>query len=169
MIQELTHRFSVVGEELMSGIQACNPNSSTFLSEDALKCLALHYKIQLKPEELFVAKNFIMRRMEKEEVPDTATVFKLLDGDMFPSLKAVLQVALTIPVSSCSCERSFSALRRLHTWLRRTMGQDRLNDLAIISIEKDTLHAITPDNIIDRFAQLKPRRRSLMLPPQQNK
>uniref|UniRef100_A0A3Q2TPK1 THAP-type domain-containing protein n=1 Tax=Fundulus heteroclitus TaxID=8078 RepID=A0A3Q2TPK1_FUNHE len=132
MIRELTHRFSDVGEELMSGIQACNPNSSTFLSEDALKCLALHYKIQ---------------RMEKEEAPDAAAVFRLLDGDMFPSLKAVLQVALTIPVS----ERSFSALRRLHTWLRRTMGQDRLNDLAIMSIEKENLHAITPDNVIDRF------------------
>lgn len=106
-----------------------------------------------------------MRRMEKEEVPDTATVFKLLDGDMFPSLKAVLQMALTIPVSSCSCERSFSALRRLHTWLKRTMGQDRL----IMTIEKENLHAITHDNIIDRFAQLKPRRHSLILPPQQNR
>lgn len=115
VIQELTHRFSDVGKELMSGIQACNPHSSTFLSQDALKCLALHYKIQLKPEELFVAKKIIMRRMEKEEVPDTATAFKLLIGDMFPSLKAVLQVALTIPESSCSCERSFSALRCLHT------------------------------------------------------
>ncbi len=114
-IQELTHHFSDVGEELMLGIQAGNPTTASFLSEDALKSLAAHYNIPLKPEELLVAKNFIKRRLEKEQVPDTATVFKLLDGDMFPSLKAILQVALTIPVSSCSCERSFSALRRLHT------------------------------------------------------
>lgn len=30
MIQELTHQFSVVGEEFMSGIQACKPNLSVF-------------------------------------------------------------------------------------------------------------------------------------------
>ncbi|KAJ4925869.1 hypothetical protein JOQ06_008055 [Pogonophryne albipinna] len=109
MIQELNHRFSDVGEELMSGIQACNPTTATFLSEDALKSLATHYKIQLKSEELLVAKHFFKRRLEKEKVPDIATVFQMLDSDMFPTLKAVLQVALTIPVSSCSCERSFSA------------------------------------------------------------
>ncbi|KAM3610073.1 uncharacterized protein V6R79_024870 [Siganus canaliculatus] len=39
IIQELSHRFSDVGEELMSGIQACNPNTSTFLSEGALPCI----------------------------------------------------------------------------------------------------------------------------------
>lgn len=168
MIQELTHRFSDVGAELMSGIQACNPTSATFLSEDALKSLARHYKIKLKPEELLVARSFFQISLEKEKkFPDIATVFQSLDRDMFPTLKAVLQVALTIPVSSCSCERSFSALRRLHTWLRSTMGQDRLNDLAIMSIEKNNLDAITPDKIIDRFAQLKPRRHSLILPPQE--
>ncbi|KAI4817225.1 hypothetical protein KUCAC02_009501 [Chaenocephalus aceratus] len=169
MIQELTHRCSDVGEELMSGIQACNSTTATFLAEDALKSLASHYKIQLKSEELLVAKHFFKRRLEKEKVPDIATVFQIIDSDMFPTLKAVLQVALTIPVSSCSCERSFSALRRLHTWLRSTMGQERLNDLAIMSIAKDFLDAITPDNIIDRFAQLKPRRHILTLPPQQEK
>lgn len=114
MVELLTHRFSGLGEALMSGIHACNPTTETFLSEEALKSLASHYKIQLKPEELLVAKSFINRRMEKETVPDTSTVFQLLDEDMF--------------------ERSFSALRRLHTWLRNTMGQDRLNDLAIMSI-----------------------------------
>ena len=67
------------------------------LCEDALKSLAIHYNIQLKLEELLVAKKIIKRRVEK--FPDTATVFRLLDGDMFPSLKAVLQVALTIPAT----------------------------------------------------------------------
>lgn len=68
MVEELTHRFSGLGEALMSGIHACNPTSETFLSEEALKRLASHYKIQLKPEELLVAKSFINRRMEKESL-----------------------------------------------------------------------------------------------------
>uniref|UniRef100_A0A8C6KAF0 HAT C-terminal dimerisation domain-containing protein n=1 Tax=Nothobranchius furzeri TaxID=105023 RepID=A0A8C6KAF0_NOTFU len=151
MIQELTHRFSDLGEELMS-------------------------------EELLVAKHVVKKWLEKERdktTPNTATednqrldiatVFRILDREMFPTLKAILQVALTIPISSCNCERSFSVLRRLHTWLRSTMDQERLNDLSIMSIEKETLDVITPDQIIDRFAKLKPRRHSLILLPLQKK
>lgn len=59
MIQKLTHRFSDVGEELMWGIQAFDRTTVVFLSEDALKSLANLYMIQLKPEELLVAKIFI--------------------------------------------------------------------------------------------------------------
>ncbi|KAG7157188.1 putative hAT family C-terminal dimerization region-containing protein 24 [Homarus americanus] len=69
------------------------------------------------------------------------SVYRLLNSDMFPTLKAIFQVALSILVSSC--ERSFSVLRRLHTSLRSTLGQDRLNHLAFLSIEKKTLDGQT--------------------------
>ena len=88
------------------------------------------------PEEVLVATRFIRRKMETQALPDTASVHQLLDADMVPTLRPVIQVALTIPVSSCSCERSFNALRRLHNWLRSTMKQDRLNDMAVMMIEK---------------------------------
>jgi len=42
-------------------------------------------------------------------------------------LNKLLQIILTVPVSSCTAERSFSALRRLKTFLRSTMSQNRLN------------------------------------------
>ncbi|ROI15900.1 Zinc finger MYM-type protein 1 [Anabarilius grahami] len=74
------------------------------------------------------------------------------------------EVALTVPVSSCSCERSFSALRRLRNWLRRTMGQSRLHQLAVMAIEKDVVEQLDHDKIINRFATLKERRHRLMLP-----
>ena len=38
--------------------------------------------------------------------------------------------------TSCSAERSFSALRRIKTFLRSTMGQDRLSSIAVINIER---------------------------------
>lgn len=34
---QFSSRFSSVGEEIMSGIQACNPTSENFLSKDLLK------------------------------------------------------------------------------------------------------------------------------------
>lgn len=83
------------------------------------------------------------------------TAYKLLDSEMFPSLKAVMQVALTIPVSSCTCGRSFSALRRLYTWLRRTTGQNRFQHVAVISIEKELLETIEHQRVTDGFATLK--------------
>lgn len=92
-------------------------------------------------------------------------VHNLFSADMFPSLKEILQVALTVPVSSCSCERSFSALRRLHTWLRKTIGQKRLHTLAVMAIENGIVSQLNENKVVDRFATLKNRRHSLMLPP----
>ena len=43
---------------------------------------------------------------------------------------------LTIPASSSSVERSFSALKTIKTYSRNKMLEDRLSDLAIISIDK---------------------------------
>ncbi len=95
---------------------------------------------------------------------DIQSVFSLLDKDILPTLKAVFQVALTIPVSSCCCDRSFSALRWLHTWLRNTMGQELLSHLAVMWIEKKLLDGLHHGEVTDRFAQLKSRCHTLMLP-----
>ena len=54
----------------------------------------------------------------------------------FPNLAKLLQLVLTIVVSTASCERSFSALKRIKTYLRSTMSEQRLNDIALLSIEK---------------------------------
>ena len=103
-----------------------------------------------------MASNFLARKTEAGCSPeDILSVHNLLDSDMFPSLKATIQVALTVPVSSCSCERSFSPLRRLHSWLRQTMGQKRLHSLAVMSIEKAALQHLSHNRVIDRFATLK--------------
>ncbi|KAJ3580971.1 hypothetical protein NHX12_032687 [Muraenolepis orangiensis] len=163
MVTELDSRFSDVGAELMKGIQACNPAADDFLSEDSLDLIATHYKMSVRKEEILVAKQFLTSRKREGAVSDMGSVYKLLQPEMFPTLSSVVQAALTIPVSSCTCERSFSVLRRLHTWLRRTMGQDRLHHLAIMAVEKEALCGLDHGDVIDRFAQVKPRRYPLML------
>nr|CAH7756469.1 unnamed protein product [Callosobruchus chinensis] len=47
---------------------------------------------------------------------------------MIPEIIKLLKIIMTIPVSTCTAERSFSALRRIKTYLRSTMTQQRLND-----------------------------------------
>ncbi|KAG7471604.1 zinc finger MYM-type 1-like [Solea senegalensis] len=166
MVGELEQRFCSVDAGLLRGIQACSPKSENFLSESHLNELAKHYSIDLKTEEVPVARNFLARKTEAGCSPkDMLSVHNLLDSDMFPSLKSTIQVTLTVPVSSCSCEMSFSALRWLHSWLRQTMGQKRLHSLAVMSIEIEELQHLNHNRVIDAFATLKNRRHSLMLPP----
>ena len=58
---------------------------------------------------------------------------------------------LTIPVSVASVERSFIKLKLLKSYLRSTMTQERLNDLAMIALESDMLEKIDYERIIEDF------------------
>jgi len=78
--------------------------------------------------------------------------------DVFPNLRIALQILLTIAVSIASCERSFSKLKLILTYLRASMGQDRLSDLALLSVEKETVDKIDFDTVIDQFALTKARK-----------
>ncbi|XP_069502501.1 zinc finger MYM-type protein 1-like [Ambystoma mexicanum] len=160
MISELENRFSSVSEEMMRGIQACSPLSPNFLSED-LREIAKHYNIDFKSEEALVANNYFANKKLNSQTLSMGQVYKLLDPLMFPTVTQIIQMALTVPVSSCSCERSFSALRRLHNWLRCTMGQSRLQDLAVLSVERGVLQSVSDDAIVDRFAGMHARRQAL--------
>lgn len=80
-----------------------------------------------------------------------------------PELFKLLCISVVLPVTSASAERSFSALKRIKTYIRNTTGQARLSNMAKISIEKEFIklnendsHFI--DEIIDHFADQKKRR-----------
>ncbi|XP_022176471.1 zinc finger MYM-type protein 1-like [Myzus persicae] len=67
----------------------------------------------------------------------------------FENMYTIFKIYLSIPMSSASSERSFSSLRRLKTFTRNTIGQERLTNIAILNIEK--LYPINLDKIIDKF------------------
>ena len=58
------------------------------------------------------------------------------DESVFPNLRIAIQILLTIAVSIASCERSFSKLKLILSYLRASTGQGRLCDLALLSVEK---------------------------------
>ena len=74
-----------------------------------------------------------------------------------PHFAKVVRIFNVIPATSCAAERSFSALRRLKTYIRSTMGQDRLSHLALLSIERAYSNKIDMDKVIDEFASRKGR------------
>ncbi|CAL8325127.1 unnamed protein product [Arctogadus glacialis] len=68
---------------------------------------------------------------------DLATFMSSLHAQtrgLFKDVGNLLHLALSLPISVASSERSFSALRRLKTWLRNTVVQRRLTHLALLHI-----------------------------------
>ena len=64
----------------------------------------------------------------------------------------------SIAVSIASCERSFSKLKLILSYLRSSMGQDRFSNLALLSIERETVECINFNEVIDTFSSAKVRR-----------
>jgi len=77
---------------------------------------------------------------------------KVVEKHMYPNLNKLLQIAVTIPISSATCERSFSSMRRVKNWLRSSMGQDRFSYLSILCIERDIANLIDTQLIVDKFS-----------------
>ena len=65
----------------------------------------------------------------------------------------LLQIALTISVSTGKCEQSFSSLKRVKRYLRTSMTEDRLNSMTILSIEYDMAKQLDKKNIVQKFAK----------------
>ncbi|XP_068225569.1 zinc finger MYM-type protein 1-like [Palaemon carinicauda] len=80
---------------------------------------------------------------------------------MFPQVEALLRLLLVSPASSCTAERSFSALRRLKTWLRSSMSQQRLNHLMICHVHRDRLATLSPQAIAEEFIRAEDKRRTI--------
>ena len=71
--------------------------------------------------------------------------------DIFPQYTKLVKLLLTIPGSSCTNERSFSTLRRLKTYLRSTMLQQRLNDTSILNIYSDMVSELDLEELLNSF------------------
>ena len=79
-------------------------------------------------------------------------------ADCYPNVSIAYRILLTMSVTVASAERSFSKLKLLKSYLRSSMSQERLNDLAILCIEKNMLENIDVDTIINDFASRNTRR-----------
>jgi len=58
---------------------------------------------------------------------------------------------MIIPITNCTCERSFSKLSIVKSKFRTTMTQDRSNTLMLLSVEQELTMKIDTDAVIDNF------------------
>lgn len=87
--------------------------------------------------------------------------------EVFSETCKLARLVLTLPSTTASVERSFSVLRRLKTYLRSTMGEERLFNLMLMAVESELLHTVKQkptfyDDVIDLFANRVQRRIALL-------
>ena len=78
--------------------------------------------------------------------------------DSTPYLCLYLKLYLTIGVSIASCERSFSKLKMIKSYLRSTMSDNWLSALSILSIERDYVQQLDFEDIVADFSSTKARK-----------
>jgi hypothetical protein len=82
--------------------------------------------------------------------------------ELYPNIHRAVKVLLTMPVTSATAERSFSALKRIKTYLRSTMVEDRLSGLSLMHVHPGI--SLNFDQAINTFAADGNRRIQLIFP-----
>jgi len=150
ILTEINTRFSADNMEILRGISSLSPESPTFLDINELKslCQFVRCDISLAVNEIQVLKPMV-KDSKAKNIVDLFIELRPF-AQAFPTIHTMIIGAMTIPVSSCTTERSFSKMKLIKTNARNSMSDGRLSDLSLLSIERDFL--IDYDKIIDSFA-----------------
>ena len=105
--------------------------------EDELSFVTNFYRDDVNPSQLKLHQQILATNFPKESVP-SLTIFDIKDyilslsmGEraLLSEVCTILELIIVLPSTNAVSERSFSAMRRVKTYLRSTMGQERLNNL----------------------------------------
>ena len=130
---------------------------NSFFSLDRVQPLAEASGIDLSKlaPQLEVAKNLLTSK-GVQSVEDVMKELPMQHG--FPEVYHLIKIALTIPETSVTSERSFSVLKRIKTYMR---GQERVTHLAVLSVERELSKNLDLDLVVDRFRDMHQRRLQL--------
>lgn len=160
LIMDLCDRFNANTCETLKVSQLLPKNIGN-ISDQAVKLIYKKYckLITCESENGFLAEVDLWKNRcqnnKSDDVEDSTKFFFYFSNDeilrnIYPNIYQLLKIYYSIPCSVASGERSFSALRRLKTWLRNSMTEDRLSALGLMHINYNI--DINADSIIDRFA-----------------
>lgn len=170
MISQTRHRLSGVKRvaELFQFLSATKLMAVSHEElEVACRGLADTYNSDISGDELFSELSSARSVLQDQKLLSSGMSFAdflgcLVEHDLsdhvYPNLSTALRLFLTIPVTVASSERSFSKLKLIKNYLRSSMGQERLSDLAVLSIEHEAASELDYDNVITAFANEKVRR-----------
>lgn len=107
--------------------------------EKKSKEFELFYNLQrLNSETELWYSTWSKRNLSEEQLQDIKMADLVKEADIFyPETKKALLISLALPCTTCTVERSFSTLRRVKSWLRSTMTENRLNGLCLMSVHRE--------------------------------
>ncbi|XP_058198339.1 uncharacterized protein LOC131313858 [Rhododendron vialii] len=146
--------------EKASSSDECLKNHCTNL-EEVLK----HGRVSdIDGRDLFVKLKCLKQVLPRgvQKLIEVLNFIKLM-VDSFPNAWNAYRVLLTIPVIVATGEKNFSKLKLIKNYLRSTMSQEKLNGLAMLSIENDLVKEVDYTNLIDNFASRNARRNFILV------
>lgn len=87
----------------------------------------------------------------KEKPKSAIQALPICNKDIFPLIQVLLTIMATLPVTSCTCERSFSTIKILKDYLRNSTGEERLNGLALMYMHTEI--SVSVDEVLDKLAE----------------
>ena len=173
--RELFQSFDKIVQEITLRFQQLKDLDNKFHFLKPSKLLDAEYICDLDsaPDDINKEEFQLERRRLQEFINASGEYGKVIEGGPLELLKFIkrynfdicvpniiimLRVFLTVGISVASCERSFSKLKLIKNYLRSTMSQLRLSNLAILSIEQDMTNNLEIDDVITEFASVKARK-----------
>ncbi|XP_028095909.1 uncharacterized protein LOC114295815 [Camellia sinensis] len=172
-LQELNNRFSEANTELLLCMACLNPSKSFFaFDKHKLIRLAEFYPYDFSATDLMVLdiqlQNYIVDMRLSEDFLELKGVgdlaIKLVETDkhvIYPLVYLLVKLALTLPVTTATMERSFSAMKYIKSNLRNRMGDQWMNVCLVTYIERDVFDSIDNEEIMQRFQNMKSRQGQL--------
>ena len=162
VLLELKSRFQNKDQEILCALAEVVTKMNA--SSKSLALVSSFYELdtEILAAEKEIFQNFAQKNPSEIKHASSIVKFMFQNGlhEVLPVFYKVCSILTAIPATSCSAERSFSDLRRIKTYLRSTMGQDRLSSLALICIERAYANRTLEndmENIIDIFGKRKNR------------
>ncbi|XP_058733899.1 uncharacterized protein LOC131605573 [Vicia villosa] len=170
-LQELNNRFSEQVIDLLTLSCALSPkvNNKTFNFDTICPLVEKYYPMDFNEQERislqFQLRHFIIDARQASRLKNLSTIQDLCSSlvatrksEIYYLIDRLFRLVTTLPVSTATIERSFSAMKVIKTRLRSKMEADFLGDSVTIHIERELAANIDSETIIDDFKLLKDRR-----------
>ncbi|XP_050289744.1 uncharacterized protein LOC126727886 [Quercus robur] len=170
-LQELNYRFNKDAMELLRLSSALEPREALKSFRISDLCLLVKnfypqdftdYDKQVLEKELYHFKHNVVQDSEFKKLKSLSELSQWLvrtgNSEHYKLVYRMVILVLTLPVSTATTERAFSAMKLVKTELRNKMEDDFLNDSLMLYIEKDIASTFSLDSIVDDFEDLKERR-----------
>ena len=159
-------QFVIEQKTIIGGFQCLIPANPTvgpaIQQTERIQVLGKVYENDLtkSPEDLAPELTLWFRkklsRLDAAKRPtDALNSIKECRAEAFSNILTLLTILSTLPVSTCTGERSFSTLCRLKTYLQNTTGTTRMNGLAMLNIYRN--HTPCPEEVVNRMSEANSR------------